>query len=80
MPKQNELCPTCGTPVKIVGKTTMSYEPIKPREIDNNKIRRIIRSNMRLVHYKKFDKPAVKMRGYDASAKAITQAIEENKL
>jgi len=40
-----------------------------------DKIRRIIRSNMRLVHYKKFNKPAVKMRGYDKAATDIHNYI-----
>lgn len=28
----DKTCPTCGSPVKIVGKTTMHYEPIPLRE------------------------------------------------
>lgn len=40
-----------------------------------NKLRRIIRSNIKLVHYRIREKPAVKIRGYDKAAKVIEQYI-----
>ena len=33
--KQDVNCPLCGTPCRIVGKTTMHYEPVK---IDKEKL------------------------------------------
>lgn len=35
----SEHCPVCGTPVKVVGHTTMHYEPIENLErLDENKL------------------------------------------
>jgi hypothetical protein len=37
-------CPTCGSPVKIVGKTTMHYEPtLKP--LDEDEVEKVIEKN-----------------------------------
>ena len=33
-PSKPGHCPTCGTPVKVVGKTTMHYEPVGTLDID----------------------------------------------
>ena len=44
--------------------------------LGEDKVRRIIRSNIRLVHYKKFDKPAVKIRGYGKASEQICQLQE----
>jgi len=31
---KNELCPTCGSKVKVVGHTTMHYEPVQDPKVE----------------------------------------------
>ena len=52
-------------------------EQEKGLRLGEDKVRRIIRSNIKLVHYKKFNKiPAVKIRGYGKASEQICQLQE----
>ena len=37
-PRKTVNCPLCGTQCKIVGKTTMHYEPLRKEELDEEKV------------------------------------------
>lgn len=83
----SEKCPTCGSPVKVFGKTTMHYKPIRPT-ITKEEVEEIVEQVFVNYHFPLYGGkfPADKATSYEhslmrqikTSSAMISQALTTN--